>query len=234
MVVAVLALGAYVAARWQFAEVAVGWRFEPLRIPLGLWYGIVAGGVLGIFIGLFAGPAGLLAGLFPGALLGLIAGIAASAVPRLEVQPEDEGRSAAGRTLRAQLGVVAGMAAIPVLTYVTTGVFVSSEWAQRASVLAVAPAIGATWGAASANLQPWLMHRIASVWALAFGLLPRRLGAFLAHADERIVMRRAAGGYEFLHLTLRDHLAIVDARPRGPGRAQEWTAPARQSRRRLA
>ncbi|GIF25560.1 energy-coupling factor transporter ATP-binding protein EcfA2 [Actinoplanes tereljensis] len=232
VVVIILALGFYLAARWGYGELAVGWDFAPENILTGLGYGTVGGIVLGIFIGLGAGPVGLLAGLIPGVLLGLIGGIAASAVPRLVVRREDENRSAARRTLRTQLIVLAGMASIPVLTYLVTGLFVSSEWAQRASILAIAPAIGATWGAASANLQPWLVHRAASLWALAFGLLPRRLGAFMVHADERIVMRRAAGGYEFLHLTLRDHLAAVDARTQGPADPQERTVPAR--RRRLA
>jgi len=207
-VVTVISLVLYLLLRAGSARLAVEWRFEPHRILLGLWYGLMAGLVLGIAIGTFSGPVGIAAGVIPGGLVGLVTGIATSAVPEPIREQKRTRRSATGQTLRVQLAITAGMAAVPVLTYVITLVYISSsEFAQRAVILSVGPSIGAVWAAATTNLRPWVAHRLAGSWAVASGILPRRLNQFLAHADERIIMRKTAGGYQFLHLSLQDYLA---------------------------
>jgi hypothetical protein len=199
----------------------------------------MCGFVMGIFIGIWSGPVGLLAGLIPGALIGLVTGVALSAAPVRVYQEIREKRSPAAQTVRVQSAVTAAMASVPVLAYVFTVEFISSsEFARRAVTVAVAPVIGAVWGAATSNLYPWVSHRLAGFWAIAFGLLPRRLGAFLEHVDERIIMRRTSGGYQFLHLTLQDYLASSWTRQRrtpwsrhAMSAAVERSARGRRSRR---
>lgn len=56
----------------------------------------------------------------------------------------------------------------------------------------------------------WLAHHAARWAAAQAGLLPRDILGFLAHADERLLLRHAGGGYQFLHRTLQDHLASGD------------------------
>jgi hypothetical protein len=63
--------------------------------------------------------------------------------------------------------------------------------------------------------RSWLRNRAAFFGLTAAGLLPRAVSRFLWHADERILMRQAGGGYVFLHRTLQEHLADQD--PEGFG-----------------
>jgi protein-S-isoprenylcysteine O-methyltransferase Ste14 len=56
----------------------------------------------------------------------------------------------------------------------------------------------------------WLAHHAARWTAWRGGLLPRDLIGFLAHAEERQLLHRAGGGYQFRHLTLQRHIADLD------------------------
>jgi hypothetical protein len=53
----------------------------------------------------------------------------------------------------------------------------------------------------------WLAHHAARWTASKAGMLPRDLFGFLAHADERLLLRRAGGGYQFLHRALQEYIA---------------------------
>ena len=53
----------------------------------------------------------------------------------------------------------------------------------------------------------WLAHHMARLTAWKAGFLPHDLLGFLAHAEERQLLRRAGGGYQFLHLALQQHIA---------------------------
>jgi hypothetical protein len=57
------------------------------------------------------------------------------------------------------------------------------------------------WGA------PYLRHRILSALLQRNGLIPDELIAFLNYADSQAIMRRAGGGYLFIHRLLQDYFA---------------------------
>jgi len=66
-----------------------------------------------------------------------------------------------------------------------------------------------------------LGHRTARWAARQAGLLPGNLLRFLAHADGHMLLRRTGGGYQFLHHTLQEHIAMQDPGhpPNGPARS---------------
>jgi hypothetical protein len=64
----------------------------------------------------------------------------------------------------------------------------------------------------------YLRHRLL-VWLLRRqGLIPPNLIGFLDYADSRILLRRAGGGYLFIHRRLQDYLRDRD-RQSGPSPA---------------
>jgi eukaryotic-like serine/threonine-protein kinase len=66
-------------------------------------------------------------------------------------------------------------------------------------------AFGLAFGGAS-----YLRHRVLCVLLRRDKLIPDDLLGFLDYADSRILLRRASGGYLFVHRLLQDHFANKD------------------------
>jgi hypothetical protein len=75
----------------------------------------------------------------------------------------------------------------------------------------------------------WIGHHTARWVAWQAGLLPRDLLGFLTHADERMLLRRTGGGYQFPHRTLQEHVAgrDPDTTPDHPGPPSTGPLPPR-------
>jgi hypothetical protein len=83
----------------------------------------------------------------------------------------------------------------------------------RSTPVAVAgmSCVGFAVAAAFFSVEIWLDHCLSRLVVAYLKLLPIRIKGFLAHADERILLRRVGVHYRFLHLTLRDHLSGIHA-----------------------
>ena len=57
------------------------------------------------------------------------------------------------------------------------------------------------------------MHYTLLLILSASGAIPLRYVTFLNYADERILLRRIGGAYEFIHITLRDYFAELEDEP---------------------
>ncbi|MEV6304830.1 Clp protease N-terminal domain-containing protein [Actinoplanes sp. NPDC051861] len=203
---AVAVIYAAVRVHAQEGEVAADWDYELERIPQGLGLGALLGLLLGLFLWVLVGPIGLLVGLVPGPIAGLLAGMAAVAVP-LPDRKVASTRSPTLPTFVAQLATVtATVLTASLLFLLIRPLFAETPYAQGLLALMFSPAAGIVIGSVGLGFTAWWSHRTARIAAVGLGLVPRRLGAFLRHTDERILMRPAAGGYQFLHLSLRDHL----------------------------
>ena len=122
------------------------------------------------------------------------------------VPDNDEPPASPGRALSVSLRRLAFLITV-LCAVVLAGVIVcatlNGPWAAAVAALPLTAALMLMSGPGRA----WLRNRAASVGLTSSGLLPGQLTGFLLHADERILMRRAGGGFQFLHRTLQDFLA---------------------------
>jgi energy-coupling factor transporter ATP-binding protein EcfA2 len=73
--------------------------------------------------------------------------------------------------------------------------------------VALMSCVGLAVAAAFVSFELFIDHYLSRLIASSLKLIPFRVNSFLAHVDERILMRRVGPQYRFLHLTLRRHLS---------------------------
>jgi hypothetical protein len=110
--------------------------------------------------------------------------------------------SASLRRLAALLGILSTLVLLGAAVCAGLG----GPWATVVAALPFTAAVMLLSGPGRA----WLRNRAAYFGLRHAGLLPRNLSGLLVYADERILMRRAGGGFSFLHRTLQDYLAAQD------------------------
>jgi hypothetical protein len=171
----------------------------------GLSLGLVAGLFLGLVVGLAVGlAAGLGFGLF--GLLFVSLGAGFSPRPNLRPTAPFEGIRIAARTA-LRVGLSAGLAFalfVGLVAGLGFGLVVG---------LVVGPAIGLAFGLAfglAYGGTSYLRHRVLCVLLRRDKLIPDDFLGFLNAADRRILLRRAGGGYLFVHRLLQDHFAKPD------------------------
>ncbi|MBM2623127.1 YqgE/AlgH family protein [Actinoplanes sp. LDG1-06] len=120
----------------------------------------------------------------------------------------DGGRRGTKLVLLGELGALVVIAAIPYASIaLARGPLADSLFAQQAMAVCVGPSIIVGWAALCGGAVSWSSGPLARAWGAVSGAFPRPLAAFLDHANERILMRLSSNGYQFLHITLLDHLA---------------------------
>jgi hypothetical protein len=131
-------------------------------------------------------------------------------VPDRALPPPAPAR-ALSASLRAATPPALAIAVLVALTFVVIAHYTSADIGQALRLTLVTPTILAgtlTFWMTGGGV--WLAHHVARWIAARAGLLPYDLLGFLAHADERLLLRRAGGGYQFLHLALQQHIADRD------------------------
>jgi hypothetical protein len=194
-------------ALFQIPRVAADWKWrwnQVVRISIiSLCWAIV----LAASIGLLGGVAGVEIGGIPGIAGGISVGAIAG------WRPLDD-RAAARRRLSVTGVLLARILTLGVLYLVPATILAQHALGGRAAhpgagLLAdVSSCLG--FAAAAVFFCCWVAadHYLSRLIAVGMGLIPLRLGKFLAHSDERILMRRVGPHhYRFVHLTMRDYLA---------------------------
>jgi transcriptional regulator with XRE-family HTH domain len=159
----------------------------------------------------FVGPA---SGAYFGLLIGLIFWITFALGHGLapdRTQPPPAPARALSASLRAATPPAVTIAFLVALAIGVIAHFTSADFAQTLRLNLAAPTVLA--GALTFWLTgggAWLAHHVARWVAARAGLLPYDLLGFLAYADERLLLHRAGGGYQFLHLALQQHIANRD------------------------
>jgi len=176
---------------------------------VGLASGLIVGGSVGLLFWLLGGVVG-------GLLGGMIGGF--STRPNLRPARPYEGMQAAARTARTaalRAGLVAGLViglAIPLgyLLAVLLGNLPRMALHHLLYGLNGALVIGLLVGL-GAGLRhrgaSYIRHRLLGALLHHDGLIPADLVGFLDYADSRILLRRAGGGYLFIHRLLQDYFA---------------------------
>jgi transcriptional regulator with XRE-family HTH domain len=193
---------------------AAQWRWSLPRLAsatiiaatFALTYWLLVHAVLAV-----VGPA---SGAYYGVLIGLIFWITFALghglVPNRALPPPAPAR-ALSASLRAATPPAVAIALLVALTIGVIAHFTSADIWQALRLTLVTPTILA--GALTFWLTGggvWLAHHVTRWIAARAGLLPYDLLGFLAHADERLLLRRAGGGYQFLHLALQRYIALRD------------------------
>ncbi|MEU8814729.1 YqgE/AlgH family protein [Actinoplanes sp. NPDC048796] len=206
-----------------------GWsgigRRRTVRFPI--WYTLlptiylfIAGLFVGFGVGVFYGQPGLAAGLIPLNLFGPVGILIALVLGRYSDPARDADAFRPNTGLDDVLkdaGAIIVLAVIPWVSLVVAhGPLASSHVAQQVLAISIGPGVIALWASASSILVSMAGRRVAVMWGYLSGQFPRPLGAFLAHVDERILMSPSSSGYQFLHVTLLDHLAGAAAGVRQP------------------
>ena len=193
--------------RWSWSSARHGWA---TALFMGLGSGLLSGLLVGLsdglrdglVVGLVVGPVGLLFGV-------LIGGFES----RANVRPAAplQGIRAAGQVGRSS-GLLGGLA-VGLVAGLIAGLAVGLGSGLRDG-LAVGLAVGLLTGlvmglvAALGNGgASYLRHRLLVLLLRRQGLIPADLIDFLDYADSRILLRRAGGGYLFIHGLLQDHFA---------------------------
>lgn len=187
--------------RWSWKSARAG---LDVAFVIGLSAPLVGGLLLAIDGG---GVDGLVSGLGMGLGMGLIV-VAASGPTvgfesRLAVRPARplEGVHAAariGRNIGLARGLVAGLGAGLIGRFAVGGDVGLA--AALVAALGFGLAVGLDRGGAS-----YFRHRLLVVLLRRDGVIPADLIRFLDYADDRILLRRAGGGYLFIHRLLQDH-----------------------------
>jgi hypothetical protein len=174
----------------------------------GLLLGLIAGPLVGLSLGLAVGAAsrvGPLGGVGVGLVVALGCMLEGGLKPQASVQPAVplQGISAAAQTGRSSglvMGLLLGLAGVLIV-----GLLNGLGVGLIAGVV-IGLAGGLDIGLANGG-GSYLRHRLL-VWLLSRqGLIPPNLIGFLDYADSRILLRRAGGGYLFIHRLLQDYFA---------------------------
>jgi hypothetical protein len=182
-----------------------GSRIIPIEQLQWSWRdGLITGLVAGLAVGLVAGLGfGLVAGLGVGLFGLLFVGLGAGFSPRPNLRPTApfEGVRIAARTA-LRVGLSAGLAFA-----LAAGLFAALVYGLVVGLVG-GPAIGLAVGLAFAlgnGGTSYLRHRVLCVLLRRDKLIPDDFLGFLNSADRRILLRRAGGGYLFVHRLLQDH-----------------------------
>jgi eukaryotic-like serine/threonine-protein kinase len=203
----------------------------------GLVWGLVSGMTLGL-LGSMAfeltkaltgapgrGLVGLLAGLLGGGLVGglaLVLGGGFESRPNVRPTAPLEGIRAAaqvGRSVGVRVGLVYGLGVglgIGLLVGLGDG-RVSGLGGGLVSGLGFGLGAGLLFGLIFGLRNggaSYLRHSLLIALLRRQGLIPADLIGFLDYADGRILLRRAGGGYLFIHRLLQDHFATRTTSPR--------------------
>ena len=138
------------------------------------------------------------------AILFLAGGLSGASVPDHTRPPASLGTALAASTRRfvRLLGVLLAV------VLVVAGVL-SATGGPASAVVAALPLAAACMLVAGPG-RAWLRRRAAFFGARRSQILPRDLSSFLSTAENRVLMRRAGGGYMFLHGTYQDYLTRCD------------------------
>ncbi|MGW4441249.1 NACHT domain-containing protein [Streptomyces sp. NPDC004682] len=133
-----------------------------------------------------------------GGLLGL------GLVPDYRREPDYPGEalSVSGRVLRTLLLAAVALGAAESAAYAAVG------WPWQACVAAIP--MSTSLFMITGPGRAWLRTRALTFGGSRSGLLPRRLGPFLEHATERALLRRAGGGYAYVHDALQEYFTHAD------------------------
>jgi eukaryotic-like serine/threonine-protein kinase len=204
-------------------------RIEPVEALRWSWRaalsrGLPVGLLVGVLTGLFAfGPSAAV-----GLALGLATLLTLGLTPRAEIDARLRPNSAIWRSLRNALrwGLLSGLSfglavglSLTLKDDLRTGLRNGLGYGLTAALV-----LGMVFGGLACLQHLWLRRLLA--WA---GVAPWNYRRFLDHADDRILLRRVGGGYEFVHRLLLEHFA---AQAEG-FRAEEEAAFARAARQRL-
>jgi hypothetical protein len=175
------------------------------KVMLGVWglplNGAVVGGCAGVLLG---GLTGALVGALVGALFVVLPALLGSGFqspPNLRPTAPLQGIHAAAKNGRSS-GLTTWLA-IGLLVGLFIGLFIGARG------LAIGLAFGTAFGLAdglSSGGASYLRHRLLTLLLRRRGVLPADLIGFLDYADSRILLRRAGGGYTFIHRLLQDYL----------------------------
>jgi hypothetical protein len=199
------------ASRGSWAEPVERLSWSPKRGLIGLVGGLAVGLAIDSLTWEVFGVATGLIGL-AGALLG---GLRVQA----NLQPATPGagiraaaRSALGSGLAAGLVFVLGLWLIGGLSAILTAGgeelgFVTILGTGLVTALQMGGLIAAIVAGLANGGTTWLRHRQLVRLLAHDRLLPRDLLGFLEYAEDRVLLRRAGGGYLFAHRLLQEHLA---------------------------
>jgi transcriptional regulator with XRE-family HTH domain len=199
---------------------AARWRWSPARLAMATLTG--AAYVLAYWL-VFVVGAQAITGPAEGAMYGLVVGLVFwctfilghALVPVHTAQPPSPARALSASVRAAALPT----AAVTCLTLAAVAMGASATGANAMDAVRdnittpVVLAAGLTFWFTGGGI--WLAHHVSRAVAAHVGLLPRDLLGFLLHAEDRRLLRRAGGGYQFLHRELQDHIATrpIDADP---------------------
>jgi DNA-binding SARP family transcriptional activator/GTPase SAR1 family protein len=182
------------------------WRRLALAALATTAYGLVNWLLLVRAVGALMGPdKGPIFGLIIGLTLCLTFGLGYSMVPDHDLP------LAPARALTASLRAAAGPTLIASALTLLAAFLARRSVVDYVEFIMFGPAVLAgllTFWFTGGGV--WLGHHVARWAAWSAGLLPWDLLDFLAHCEERALLRRDGGGYQFFHLTLRDHFARHD------------------------
>jgi hypothetical protein len=193
---------------------AVHWRWSPRRLGTAVLaaavYGLTYWLLFVVSVQAMVGPANEAAFVL---LVGLIFWITFSLghalVPdHTQPPPAPAPAQALSASLRAATPPAIVITSLVALTVACATYLTSANVAEALGLHLVTPMVLAgtlTFWFTGGGV--WLAHHVARWAASKAGLLPRDLFGFLAHADERLLLRRAGGGYQFLHRALQEHIA---------------------------
>jgi transcriptional regulator with XRE-family HTH domain len=193
---------------------AAQWRWSPQRLGSAVLAATVYGlayGMLLVGVQVVVGPAsGAAFGLHVGLIFWITFALGHGLVPDRTVPPPAPAR-ALSASLRAATPPAIVITSLAVLTVTLAAHLASANATEALRLNLVTPMILAgtlTFWFTGGGV--WLAHHAARWAASKAGLLPRDLLGFLAHADERLLLRRAGGGYQFLHRTLQEYIVNQD------------------------
>jgi transcriptional regulator with XRE-family HTH domain len=190
------------AARWRWSTRRLGAAGFAAVIYLATWLLVFAG------VQVIVGPAiGAVFGLLVGLIFWLTFALGYGLVgDRTELPPAPA--RALSASLRAAVRPTLVTAVVSVLVVALAaglaGADVEAAVRQNVTTPVVLAATLTFWFTGGGV---WLAHHVERFVAWRAGLLPWDLLGFLAQAEERRLLRRAGGGYQFLHLTLQEHIA---------------------------
>ncbi|NGY64806.1 NACHT domain-containing protein [Lentzea sp. NEAU-D13] len=167
----------------------------------------VTGLFAGLCVGIVGGAEALPLGVLPGVLAGLTSAVI-SLPHRAPGERHRSARSAARMTLwvRVLTGAVSLAVSLWLPSLLITFVW-DPAWRPTMYFILVASGVGMWLGGFAISLSGWWSHTSAVRAIVASNTLPRDIDGFLAHAEDRVIMRKTVLGHAFLHRTLQSHLA---------------------------